>query len=276
MELFQAVILAVVQGATEFLPISSSGHVALCAKLLQLREDVPLDFVVVIHFGTLLAVLFYYREDLLAMLRSLVIQPQENPEETNSSRMYRRLFGLLILATIPAAAAGYALEDAVESAFSDVRLVGAGLVFTALVLATCSRLSGRKAMAETGVKEALTVGLCQAAALVPGVSRSGCTIAGGLLSGFSREWAPRFAFLLSVPVILGGTLLSASDMITQGPSDGFDALTYVLSALIAGIVGYLSIILVTDSVKRGNLLYYSVYCLAVGLTAIATGFFLRT
>ena len=112
------------------------------------------------------------------------------------------------------------------------------------------------------------MGIAQTLALAPGVSRSGCTIAAGLLCGFSREWAPRFAFLLSIPVILGGTLLTLAKVMWGQASDAFDPLVYGIAVLIAAVIGYGSIVLVIDSVRRGNLLYFSIYCALVGTLAI--------
>ncbi|NSW58250.1 MAG: undecaprenyl-diphosphate phosphatase [Armatimonadetes bacterium] len=274
MNMAQALILAFIQGATEFLPVSSSGHMALGGKLVGLPQA-PLDFVVATHFGTLLAVLVHYRQDLLAMVRAIIRPRGDDPEggDTPSPADYRRLFGNLILASIPAAIAGVLLEDRIDAAFGDIRLVGLALIVTATLLAVGSRRSGPVDLPETTWKHALWVGVCQAIALVPGISRSGSTIAGGLLGGFSRQWAPRFAFLMSVPVVLGGTFFEARKLFSGGMEANFDPVIYGIATLVAGVVGYLSILLVIDSVRRGNLLYYGAYCLAVGLVAIATGFF---
>ncbi len=269
MTLLQAVIIAIVQGATEFLPVSSSGHVALSGMLLGL-EQAPLDFVVAIHVGTLISVLAYYRADLWAMVRSVLPLGGDDPQRP----VFRRLLGYLLLATIPAAVAGLLLEDIVDTAFGDIRMVGVCLLVTAGVLALSSRLNGPRDMAQTGWRQALVVGVAQAVALLPGVSRSGMTIAGGLATGFSREWAPRFAFLLSVPVIVGGAVLEGKHVLEGDVSAGFNALTYGVAMLVAAVVGYLSILLVINSVKRGSLLYFSAYCAAVGVAAIVSDFFL--
>lgn len=272
MGLVPAIILAVVQGATEFLPVSSSGHLALVGKLLGLPEEqVPLDFVVVVHFGTLLSVLVYYRKDLWAMILSLAPAGGEDDEALQERLLYRRLLGLLLLGTIPAASAGLMLEDAVERLFGSVSLVGTALLVTATVLALVSRLGGPRHMAQTGVREALMVGCAQVLALAPGISRSGMTIAGGLVAGFQREWAPRFAFLLSVPVILGGSLVEFHRMLGGVTGAAFDPLSYLVATVLAAVSGYIAIVIVTDSVRKGNLLYFSAYCTLVGLSAIVWG-----
>ncbi|MCE5215872.1 undecaprenyl-diphosphate phosphatase [bacterium] len=268
MNLLTAVLIAVVQGATEFLPISSKAHDALVGRLLGV-EEMPVAFLVTIHLGTLLAVFVYYRHDLWAMLRSLFPAACEESEAALSQRcQYRRLFWLLLLGTIPAAVLGALFESNIEAALNTPIYHGYGLLFTALILTVASRLQGTRGLKETGWRQALGVGLAQSMALLPGVSRSGSTITAGLLCGFEREFAPRFAFLLSIPVILGGFLFKVKDMVEAHVSGGLDPLTYPLSALVAGVTGYFAIVLVINSVKRGNLLYFAAYCLAVGLTVI--------
>lgn len=271
MTLLQAVLIAIVQGATEFLPVSSSGHVAIAGKLLGLKQA-PLDFVVIIHLGTLLAVLIYYRADLLAMLASLLPLRVPDEERQAGRAAYRRLFWLLLLATVPAAVAGVALEDWIDSALGSVVEVGIELLVTAGALALCARLTGASELAQTTWRQALVVGVAQALALAPGVSRSGMAIAAGLAVGMSRDWAPRFAFLLSVPVILGGGFFEGAKLLGGEAGAAFDRVIYGVSALVAAVVGYLSILLVTNSVKRGSLLYFSAYCALVGIAAIISGF----
>ena len=282
MGMLQALALAIIQGATEFLPVSSKTHLALASKLFG-WGDVPLDFVVTLHVGTLLAVVVYFRRDLWAICSSPFrlggpgvpdgggVQAPARQEGAESPRDHVRLLGLLALATIPAAAAGYKLEHRLEGLLNNTMLDGAGLLVTALLLVIASRLKGTRGLRQTGWRQALLVGCAQACALLPGVSRSGSTIAGSLACGMSREWAPRFSFLLSVPVILGGAAVKVKDLLHGGASAKFDPLTYGVSALLAAVVGYLAILLVIDSIKRGNLLYFAAYCGLVGVTAILAG-----
>lgn len=263
-----AVVLALVQGATEFLPVSSKTHVALAGKLLGIQQ-IPVDFLIVVHLGTLAAVVVYYRADMWAMLRSLVPTAGGNDAARASARESRRLLALLLVGTVPAAVLGYALKDTVEELLSDPRLMGGGLLVTAALLAACSRMRGSKVLAGTGWRDALLIGAAQAMALLPGISRSGATIFGGLACGLERSWAPRFAFLLSAPTILGGFLLKLKDIAGVGPSA--DGGVYLLAAATAAVSGYLAILLVSNSVRRGNLLYFSVYCAVVGLLVLGVG-----
>jgi undecaprenyl-diphosphatase len=264
MSLLQALIIAVVQGATEFLPVSSKAHDMLTARLLGV-EHVPVEFLITVHLGTLLSVLVFYRADLWAMLRGIARPVDED------SRQWRRLFGLLLLATVPAAIAGVAFEDKIEGALNQPMWHGAGLLVTACLLAAASRLKGTTALGKVSLRQAVAVGCAQACALLPGISRSGTTIAAGLGVGMEREVAPRFAFLLSVPTILGGFLLEVKKVLEQGGGTGTGAGLYLLSAGVSAVVGYLAIVLVMNSVRRGNLLYFAAYCLAVGLAVLLAG-----
>jgi undecaprenyl-diphosphatase len=270
MNLLQAVTLAIVQGATEFLPVSSKTHLALTSKLLGIG-DIPIDFVVTLHLGTLLAVLVYYRKDLWAIATSPFRLNAPVAEGNEPPRDHFRLLGLLILATIPAALAGYKLEDRIEGLLNNVTLDGLGLIATAGLLVAASRMKGTRGLAQTGWKQALAVGCAQACALLPGISRSGSTIFGSLACGMSREWAPRFSFLLSVPIILGGAAVKVKDLLEGGASPLFNPAIYAIAALAAAVVGYLAVVLVIDSVKRGNLIYFAAYCALVGVVAVVTG-----
>jgi undecaprenyl-diphosphatase len=270
MSAFQAIVLAIVQGLTEFLPVSSKTHLALTSKLMGIPE-IPLDLVVTLHLGTLAAVLVYYRRDLWAILSSLWTRDREAPEGGPSPRDYRRLLLLLIIGTLPAAVAGGLFEDRIEGLLNDVRLEGVGLLVTAAVLFLAGRARGSRSLPRTRALDAFLVGCGQAAALLPGVSRSGSTIVTSLACGLDREWAPRFSFLLSVPIILGGAALKAHQMQGGQVSSLFDPLLYGLAAVVAALVGYLAILLVTGSVRRGNLVYFAGYCLGLGLTVLVFG-----
>jgi len=263
--LLQAFVLAVLQGATEFLPVSSSGHLVLAGKLIGVPK-LDLAFVIFLHFGTLLAVVIYYRADLWAMVRSVATWKGEGAVQAADAR---HVLWLLIIGTIPAALIGWRLESYIDSAFSSLYVVGAALVVTGLVLAVVQRLDGPKEGRASRWYDAVAVGLAQAAAIIPGLSRSGMTICSGLAVGFSRQWAPRFAFLLSVPIILGGTAQKVRELVAASvPAAGLDC--YLLGVVVAALSGIAAIHLVVRSVQRGNLLYFSVYCLAVGcLTLLA-------
>ncbi len=264
-----AVILGAVQGATEFLPISSSGHLVIFSRLCGCAE-LPLAFVVITHFGTLLAVVAYYRRDFADMVRSLAVWSSADPEQHEQLKQSRRLVGLLVLGTIPAALAGMLLEDYVAQLFNSLLVVGIALVITGLILLAVNWLSGRKERDSTTLVDALLIGVAQAVALVPGISRSGLTIAAGLGRGLHRDWAPRFAFLLSAPVILGGTALEVGRLIGQ-PAPPTELWAYLWGGLVAAVAGYFAVHLVVKAVRQGNLIYFSAYCMVVGIVTALVG-----
>ena len=266
-----AIVLGVVQGATEFLPVSSSGHLALVSQLLDISQ-LPLAFVVVVHFGTLLGVFAYYWRDFAQMLKSLVVWASEDQAEHEQLTRARRLVGLLLIGTIPAAVLGYLFEDTVEQLFDNILAVGLALIATGLILLGVNWLTGQKDRSHTTLVDAVIIGIAQALALVPGLSRSGCTIAAGLVRGLQRDWAPRFAFLLSAPVILGGTALEAARLAAQPPEPGM-LVAYLVGGVVAAISGYVAINIVVRAVRAGNLIYFAGYCVLVGVvTVIAVGF----
>ena len=209
----EALVLGIVQGATEYLPVSSSGHLVIAQHLVGLEEP-ALFFDIVLHLGTLVAVVWYYRRDLVelvletfAALRNLA--SGHSWKETLQSHPGFRFALLIVVGTIPTAVIGLAFEDTFERLFGSVRLVGLMLIVTGAVLsadASCSRCEGATQPAMTWV-DALVIGVVQGVAITPGISRSGITIGVALLLGIERATAARFSFLLSIPSILGALLL---------------------------------------------------------------------
>ncbi|NLO07100.1 MAG: undecaprenyl-diphosphate phosphatase [candidate division WS1 bacterium] len=264
----EAIVLAVVQGLTEFLPVSSSGHLALGHWLLGLgaeETELPLAFVVFVHFGTLMAVVVYYWSDLAEIVRD-VFRPNRAEGEGETCGWGRRLLILLVVATLPAILA-VLVEDQIETLLNLPWAVGVALLITGTALIVSERLGRRvKADRETKPLDALLVGFAQMAAVVPGISRSGSTIAAGLGVGFKRDWAARFAFLMSVPAILGGTIFKLKDLIEAG-GDGALGL-YLLCGLISAVTGYVAIRLVIGAVQTSNLKWFAIYCYVVGVAAI--------
>jgi len=273
---FEAVVLGIVQGLTEFLPVSSSGHLAIVPKLLG-WDATSVGFAVAVHVGTLLAVVGYFRRDIWAMVRGTwryVTRPSERTADESEEQV--KLLALLLTGSVPAAIAGLLLEEVVEGAFKDIRLVGGCLMVTALILwfsegrslAMNAREEGREA---ASWRDAVLVGCAQALALLPGISRSGATIGAGLVLGLKPERAARFALLLSVPVILGGGLLEAVKLGATGLQPG-DAWCYALGMLVAAVCGWGAIVVVFGALGRGKLRAFGVYCGLVGLVSLVAGF----
>lgn len=272
MDLITAIILGVVQGATEFLPISSSGHLVLVPWLMGWAQP-GLAFDAFLHLGTLVAVLFYFRRELfqllgawLASIRYASLGGDEN----------RRLAWLILAATLPAAILGISLEDFLVRFFSDPQAVSIFLLGTALILWLGERsraslvIAGetpKEEMAGLTLLDALLIGVAQAVAILPGISRSGTTISTGLWRGLEREEAARFSFLLSVPVILGAGMLKLWELL-QSPAFGNHG-PILLSGFLAALVsGYLAINFLLSFLQRKNLYPFALYCLVLGLITL--------
>lgn len=264
---FQALILGIVQGLTEFLPVSSSAHLVLVPWALGWRFDADTAFVfnVLVQLGTLVAVIAYFWDDLMhivrgtlraAILRKLTDDP------------YVRLAWLIVLATLPAVVAGVFLKPLVEQAFASPQAVSGFLLVTAGLLFVAERLGKRlKPLEATTSMDAVWIGLAQALALFPGVSRSGSTIAAGLVRGMQRPAAARFSFLMSIPVMIGAGLLAALDLAAL-PAGALRVPTLLIGFAAAAVVGYLSIRWMLGFIARHSLGIFSAYCALVGLLGI--------
>ncbi|MGB5160369.1 MAG: undecaprenyl-diphosphatase UppP [Thermoanaerobaculia bacterium] len=268
---FQALVLGIVQGATEYLPISSSGHLVIAQHLFGLEEP-ALFFDIVLHLGTLVAVIWYYRKDIVKLvaetfagLRNLALG--HSWKETLKSYPGFRFALLIVVGTIPTAVIGLAFEDTFERLFGSVRLVGLMLIVTGtvLLLTRLARSGGRDAAEMTWV-DALTIGVVQGLAITPGISRSGITIAAALLLGIDRETAARYSFLLSIPSILGALLLRIG-----GAHDGVGTTALVVGFTAAALTGYFCLALLVRLVKKGRLSWFAPYCFALGLLALVLG-----
>ena len=267
MELWKAIVVGVVQGLAEFLPISSSGHIVLTQYLLGIREvggdhQSDLSFEIILHLGTLVSVLIFFRKSLWALTESLY--KKEMVEE-------RKMILWLGIATVPAVIAALLFKDFFDSAPGKPVLVSGLLIVTGLVLFVPRLVMGR--VAKVGLRSSLIMGVGQAFAILPGISRSGSTIAAGLVSGVKAEKAAEFSFLMSIPAIAGGFVLTMKDQIeTTGSFSGamsscFNT-AYLAGAGAAAVVGLLAIYLVMGAVKRGKLEYFSYYCFVAGISGV--------
>jgi undecaprenyl-diphosphatase len=263
MSLMRALILGILQGATEFLPVSSSGHLVLVPWLLG-WPDPGLAFDTMVHWGTAFAVLGYFWRDWLNLLQSSWQVVRTRSLEPPGAR----LVVLLILGTLPAAVAGYLLEDFFESMFARPAAAAGFLLVTAGFLAVSERLTHRcRELEELGKRDALTVGTAQALAIFPGISRSGATIAAGMGRGLTRAAAARFSFLLATPIILGaGTfklldLAQAGELAAQTPS-------LVVGFLFALLVGLACIHFLLRYLQRHSLYPFAIYCSVVGIGSL--------
>ena len=245
--------MGLVQGLTEFLPVSSSGHLVLAQSLIADFDQPGVLFDTLLHAATLLAVLVYFRRDVVELLGCLT--PGGDPGK-------RRVVGLLLLATVPTGLIGVLFKDPLEALFHAPRAAAAMLLVTGAVL-WVSGLGARPrlALAEIGVPRSLAVGLVQGMAIVPGISRSGSTIATATLLGVRGEDAARFSFLLSIPAICGAVVLQLGEL--SGLPEGA-AIPYLLGAVAAFASGLWAIRFLMQVIRRGRFRWFAVYCWALG------------
>ena len=254
-----AIWLGVVQGLTEFLPVSSSGHLVIAQHFMSDFEQPGVTFDVVLHLGTLGAVLLYLRRDVGLLLSGLTLGSSGAPG--------RRLIGLLILGTIPVVVVALLFKDAIEASFENLSMVGVSLGITGIWLLVTARFgSSERTLEGLETKDALVVGLCQSAALVPGISRSGSTIGAGLARGLAHGAAARFSFLLSIPAILGAAVFNWKD----AASVSADAwLGYAAGFLTAFAIGYVAIGIVIKFLESQKFHLFGYYCLVLGGAVLA-------
>lgn len=275
MNWIEAVVLGVVQGLTEFLPVSSSGHLVLFQHLFGLVEP-ELLFDISVHVGTLMAVLVVFYRDILQMLGALVQLPRLVRSAGGWGALFAshpeiRLAAMIVVGCVPTALLGIFFAKIAEQLFGTVWLVGAALLITGTFLWFTQRqkTTGRP-IRQMRLKDALVIGLVQGLAIVPGISRSGATISAALYLGVDRDLAGRFSFLLAIPAILGALVLGLdSEAFHTDLSIG----TIVLGSLTAAIVGYLALVVLLKMVRKGQLHRFSPYCWLVGLSAITISFF---
>lgn len=254
MNLIQAIILGIVQGLTEFLPISSSGHLVLMQKIFGITEP-TLIFDTSVHIGTLLAVFVVFKDDIISILK----------------KPFQKLTWLLLAATIPTAIIGIVFKDTFEQMFHTGSTLGFEFIATGAILLWSSKLiGGRKGVKETSYFDAVFIGIMQGLAIMPAISRSGLTISGALFRNLDRNFAARFSFLLSIPAILGAAVFQIKDLMEVGSGSGAGI---GMSALIAGsiaaaLAGYISIKFMLEVLKGGKLKYFAYYVFVIGALVI--------
>ncbi|WP_349410238.1 undecaprenyl-diphosphate phosphatase [Pseudalkalibacillus sp. SCS-8] len=248
-----------VQGITEPIPISSSGHLVLAEEILGIHIK-GFSFEVFMNFASLLAILVIYRADLIRLASNGLNYTKTRNREYRSDFMF---IIYLIIGTIPAAVIGILAEDFISENLKDIKVIGATLIVTGIALWLIRNLRGRKQDQDLSVKDALIVGLAQAVALIPGISRSGATIVAAMARGMKQETALRYSFLLYIPVSVGTMLLSFGDLKNDPMLDQL-LIPYLVAFLISFIASYISLKWLMGIMERGNLKYFAVYCFIVG------------
>ncbi len=285
MPIYQAVVLAIIQGLAEFIPVSSSGHLIIVRRLLGWNELSPaheLTFDVALHFGTLLSVLFYFRRTWFQIVRAALggkvvrfsesggadvnLSPDEHKEE-------RLLLWFLAAATIPGAIAGKLLDKYADEYFREhIFLIAGALIVVGLLMWAGEKASRmNKPLTRISLLDALIVGCAQALALIPGVSRSGATITAGLFRNMTREAAVRFSFLLSTPIIAGACLLKAHELHKEGVPEGMRA-PFIVGILVSALVGYAAIAWLIRYLQSHSVKIFVIYRVVVGLMVVGLAY----
>ncbi len=275
MSILSAVLYGIIQGLTEFLPVSSSGHLALAQGIFE-GENLETDyftFSILLHLATLIAVLVVYRKDIFPLIPAffrIIGKLFKGKFHLSDYDEHEKMVVYIIIATLPLAAAVF-INDYVEALSSYVKIVGAILIFNGVVLFLSDMISkGNKELSDMKPRNALTVGLCQLLAVFPGLSRSGSTITGGRLCGFSREFAVKFSFILSVPAIIGANIFKLPD-IMNNPVPSSDIPAYACGMAAAAITGVIAMRLLSYISKKSNFRIFSYYCVIVGILAVIFG-----
>ncbi|MBQ9566796.1 MAG: undecaprenyl-diphosphate phosphatase [Lachnospiraceae bacterium] len=274
MNVFQAILMGIVQGIAEFLPVSSSGHLAIFQNLLHIETDTGLLFDVLLHLGTLLAIFVVFWRDIWRLIVEFFgiiadfFRRFSDPDLIVLSSGYRKFVLLIIVSTIPTAILGYVGRSFVEYASTTLLIPGIGLLITSFLLFICDRIGdGRKGIKKITYLNAFEIGMVQGVATMPGISRSGATIAACLMLGVKKETAVKYSFIMSIPAVLGAVVLEMKDAFgTKIPAGTL--VSYIVGMVVAAIVGYFAIRFMIGVVRRKKYIYFSIYCLVVGIIAI--------
>jgi len=277
MTLIKSIILGLVQGLTEFLPVSSSGHLVIFQELLGTEEEVSdIFFTSLLHLGTLLAVCFVYRRSLGVLIRTLftsigpLFKGEIKWEKGLPTEDPIRRKGLLIIYSLLPMFLILPIKNAVESIYSSTLLVGIALLVTSIFLFLCDKFAaGKKDETTMSVKDSIVIGFVQLFAVLPGISRSGSTITAGLACGLNRNFAAEFSFIMSVPTILASFLLQVIEMIVNGVSVSAEHIpVYIAGIVTSAVSGFFAIKLLQMLLKTKKFVVFSAYCLLMGIFAI--------
>ena len=273
MRIWDAILLGLVQGVAEFLPISSSGHLSILQNLFHMQEtgEGHLFFDVLLHLATLVSVCIAYRREVMDIVWEILSWFRKDPPAEQRPRepvSARRLILMIVFATIPLFVMVF-FNDYVEPLYYSTVFIGIALLLTGCMLFISDRMiPGRKKEKSMRIRDALIVGICQAVAVIPGLSRSGTTITAGMATGLDRQFAVKFSFLISIPAILGANLLSLFDVIKSGGVNFALLPIYLVGMIVAGVSGYFSISLIRRIAQKGKFGGFAYYCWAAGVLAI--------
>ena len=269
MKIWFAALLGALQGVTEFLPVSSSGHLAVFQRFFGLGE-VDMFFDVLLHFATLIAIIVFYRYEILDMLREIggFFHDLKHPNpDAGEPKPARRLVLMIIIATLPLFIV-LPFNDKIDTLSNNTLFVGIAFLITGVILYLSDRLpQGHKSAGSMTVADSVKIGLVQAVATLPGISRSGSTIAAGMATGLDRGFAVNFSFLMSLPAVLGATILETKKAVEAGV-DTASLPAYLVGMVIAGVVGYFAIRLLKMLAEKGKFGKFCYYCFGIGILTI--------
>lgn len=263
MKIIQYIILGIIQGFTEPIPVSSSGHLLIFKELFNMRVLNDLNFEIIVNFGSLMAIMFIYRKEILELFDGVL---KYIKTKNKKYKNYFDYFMFIIIATIPVGILGYIFKDFIES-FSSIKAIGISLLVTAGLLYLISKIKGKKEEKNITYKDALFVGLFQVFALIPGISRSGITLTAGMFRDLKKEVALKYSFMLYIPISLATMVLGVNDFVK---STTFNTLwlPYLLGMIASTIVTYFAFKWFRNILLKEKLIYFVIYCVVVGLIAI--------
>lgn len=285
MTIVQAIILGVIQGLTEFLPVSSSGHLAIMKNILRVDLETGALYDVLLHVATLVAICIVMRKDIVKLILEFIsivrdvftnflifidrITHKDDQYYIKiMSSAYRRFVVLIIVSSIPTAIIGFLLNDIIETVENELLVPGICLIATAVIILISDFLAdGTKKPKDATVYDAFAIGTAQGIATLPGLSRSGTTITACILCGFDRKFAVKYSFIMSMPAILGALILKLSKISSETVTGG-DIAVYIVGMVIAAVVGYFALIFTTKLVQKKSFKYFAFYCFGIGVVSI--------
>ncbi len=263
-EILKYIILGIIQGFTEPIPISSSGHLLIIKRLLNTNEFNDINFEIIVNFGSFLAILFLYKKNIFKIIKDFInyIKTKENKYKDN----YKYAI-LITIATIPAGILGLIFKDKIDYISNNIKLIGIALLITSFALFLIKNEIGYKDKNKINYKDAIFIGLFQAIALLPGISRSASTIVGGMICNFKKNVAVDFSFMLYLPISIATFILGVKDLINM-PNMNSLIFFYLIGMIFSFIFTYLSAKWFLNIVKKGKLIYFSLYCLIIGILVV--------
>ena len=287
MTLIQAILMGLIQGLTEFLPVSSSGHLAIFQYIFGINTDTGMLFEVMLHLGTLIAVCLVFFKDIkhlfvegIGILKDFIVNVKirfgrsEEKKRRIVTNAYRKFVLLIMITTIPTGILGIALNNVMDAATSSLLIPGMCLVINAIILLVVESLpGGKKKVKRASYKDAALIGVAQGLAVLPGISRSGSTISACLGLRFDRSFAVKYSFIASLPAIIGANILELRHL-GDAFADGGNFLYYLIGTIVAGISGYICIRIMMYVVSEKKFSYFAYYCAIVGVISLIFHFFI--